>query len=167
MGPFTILKVNFLNTLPIWNTYSLEYTEPIKEVPSSHNSVRRLLAQRIMGAKCPSVVFFEILHSEGSFEVSSLITFSLEQSFKMAAMIVLTPKCPLEADLSLLEHSQCFCVRLAGLLQCFKALWRHSVDIFCFGWINPSYSLIIVVYPHLRWDESILTLKKISQFSIK
>lgn len=49
-------------------------------------------AQRIMGTKCPSVVPFEILHSEGPFEVGSFEHFGLERHFNMAAMIVLMPK---------------------------------------------------------------------------
>lgn len=52
------------------------------------------------GLKCPSVIPFEILHSEWPFELAS---FGLEQHFNMAALIVFTPKCPLEGDISCLE----------------------------------------------------------------
>ncbi len=54
--------------------------------------------------KCPSVVPFEILHSEGPYEVASFEYFSLEGPFNMTAMIVFTPKCPLEGDISRLEY---------------------------------------------------------------
>ncbi len=55
--------------------------------------------------KCPSVVPFEILHSEGPFEVASSEHFGLEQPFNMAAMVVFSPKCPLEGNISRLERT--------------------------------------------------------------
>ncbi len=55
--------------------------------------------------KCPSVVPFEILHSEGPFEVANFEHFGLERHFNMAAMIVFTPKCPSESDISRLERT--------------------------------------------------------------
>ncbi len=55
--------------------------------------------------KCPSVVPFEILHSEGPFEVGNFEHFCLEQPFNMAAMIFFTSKCPSEGDISRLEHN--------------------------------------------------------------
>ncbi len=58
--------------------------------------------------KWPSVVPFEILHSEGPFEVASFEHFGLERLFNMAAMIVFTPKCPSEGDISRLERSVTF-----------------------------------------------------------
>ncbi len=58
--------------------------------------------------KCPSVVLFEILHSEGPFEVASSEPFSLERPFNMAAMIVFTLKCPSESDISCLERTVYF-----------------------------------------------------------
>ncbi len=57
------------------------------------------------GPKCPSVVPFEILHSEGPFEVTSFEHFGLERHFNMAAMIVFTPKCTSEGDISRLERT--------------------------------------------------------------
>ncbi len=53
------------------------------------------------------VVPFEILHSEGPFEVASFEHFGLEWHFSMAAMIVFTPKCPLEGNISRLERTEC------------------------------------------------------------
>ncbi len=47
------------------------------------------------GPKCPSVVPFEILNSEGPFEVASFEHFGLERPFNMVAMIVFT----LEGDI--------------------------------------------------------------------
>ncbi len=55
--------------------------------------------------KCPLVVPFEILHSEGPFEVASFEHLGLERPFNMAAMIVFTPKCPSEGDISCLERT--------------------------------------------------------------
>ncbi len=57
------------------------------------------------GLKCPSVVPFEILHSEVPFEVDSFEHFGLERHYNMAAMIVFTPKCPSEGDISRLERT--------------------------------------------------------------
>ncbi len=64
------------------------------------------------GPKCPSVVPFEILHSEGPFEVANFEHFGLERHFNMAAMIVFTPKCPSEDDISHLEHTDERCCSL-------------------------------------------------------
>ncbi len=58
--------------------------------------------------KCPSVVPFGILHSEGPFEVANSEHFGLERHFNMAAMIVFTPKCPSEGDISRLERTDYF-----------------------------------------------------------
>ncbi len=58
--------------------------------------MQRISAKYHGGPKCPSVVPFEILHSEGPFEVANFEHFGLEQAFNMAAMIVFTPKCPSE-----------------------------------------------------------------------
>ncbi|ROL54856.1 hypothetical protein DPX16_23308 [Anabarilius grahami] len=57
------------------------------------------------GPTCPSVVPFEILHSEGLFEVASFEHFGLERPFNTAAMIVFTAKCPSEGDISRLERT--------------------------------------------------------------
>jgi len=58
-----------------------------------------------MGAKCLSVVLFEI--PEGPFGVASFEHFGLEQLFNMATMIVLTSKGPSEVYISCLESSHC------------------------------------------------------------
>ncbi len=55
--------------------------------------------------KCPSVVLFEILNSEGPFKVARFEHFGLERPFNMAAMIVLTRKCPSKGDTSRLERT--------------------------------------------------------------
>ncbi len=75
--------------------------------------------QRIMGGpKCPSVVPFEILHSERPFEMARFEHFGLEQPFNMVAMIVFTSKCPLEGDISHLECTVLLLLDfLFGLLQ--------------------------------------------------
>ncbi len=65
--------------------------------------MQRISAKDHGGTKCPSVVPFEILHSEGPFEVANSEHFGLERHFNMAAMIVFTPKCPSEGDISRLE----------------------------------------------------------------
>ncbi len=63
--------------------------------------MQRISAKDHGGLKCPSVVPFEILHSQGPFEVANFEHFGLERHFNMAAMIVFSPKCPLEGDISL------------------------------------------------------------------
>ncbi len=67
--------------------------------------MQRISAKDHGGPKCPSVVPFEILHSKGPFEVASFEHFGLEQPFNMAAMIVFTPRCPSEGDISRLERT--------------------------------------------------------------
>ncbi len=70
--------------------------------------MERISAKDHGGPKCPSVVSFEILHSEGPFEVASFEHFGLERPFNMAGlagMIVFTPKCPSEGDISRLERT--------------------------------------------------------------
>ncbi len=57
-----------------------------------------------MGVKCPSVVPFKICKEP--FEIAFFLHFGLERPFNMAAMIVLTSKCPSEADLACLEMVQ-------------------------------------------------------------
>ncbi len=54
---------------------------------------------------CLLVVPFEILHSEGPFEVASFEHLGLERPFNMAAMLVFTQKCPSEGHLSRLERT--------------------------------------------------------------
>ncbi len=54
--------------------------------------MQKISAKDHGGPKCPSVVSFEILHSEGPFEVANFEHFGLERCFNMAAMIVFTPK---------------------------------------------------------------------------
>ncbi len=63
--------------------------------------MHRISAKDHGGPKCPSVVPFEILHSEGPFEVANYEHIGLERHFNMAAMIVFTPKC----DISRLERT--------------------------------------------------------------
>ncbi|ROL45560.1 hypothetical protein DPX16_17676 [Anabarilius grahami] len=73
---------------------------------STGNHVKELpCAKDHGGPKCPSVVPFKILHSEGPFEVASFEHFGLERPFNMAAMIIFTPKCPSEGDISRLERT--------------------------------------------------------------
>ncbi len=67
--------------------------------------MQRISAKGHRGPKCPSVVPFEILHSKGPFEVANFEHFGLERHFNMAAMIVFTPKCPSEGDISHLERT--------------------------------------------------------------
>ncbi len=67
--------------------------------------MQRIDAKDHGGPKCPSVVPFEIRHSEGPFEVANFEHISLEGHFNMAAMIVFTPKCPSEGDISHLERT--------------------------------------------------------------
>ncbi len=67
--------------------------------------MQRICAKDHGSPKCPSVVPFEILHSEGPFEVASFEHFGLELPFNMAAMSVFTPKCPSEGDISRLERT--------------------------------------------------------------
>ncbi len=68
--------------------------------------MERISAKDHGSPKCPSVVPFEILHSEGPFEVDSFEHFGLERHFNMAAVIVFTPKCPSEGDISRLERTE-------------------------------------------------------------
>ncbi len=70
--------------------------------------MQRICAKDHESPKCPSVVPFEILHSEGPFEVARFEHFGLERPFNMAAMIVFTPKCPSEGDISRLECTTIF-----------------------------------------------------------
>ncbi|ROL42827.1 hypothetical protein DPX16_8573 [Anabarilius grahami] len=77
----------------------------VKEISASHET------EDYGGPKCPSVVPFEILHSEGPFEVASFEHFGLERHFNMAAMIVFTP----EGDISRLERTE---RELGALLIC-------------------------------------------------
>ncbi len=49
--------------------------------------MERICAKDHGSPKCPSVVPFEILHSEGPFEVASFEPFGLERPFNMAAMM--------------------------------------------------------------------------------
>ncbi len=65
------------------------------------------------GPKCTSVVPFEILHSEGPFEVAVLSTsvwndpsIWLNDPNGNMTVIVFTPKCPSEGDISSLEHTE-------------------------------------------------------------
>ncbi len=68
--------------------------------------MQRISAKDHGGPKCPSVARFEILYSEGPFEVANSEHFSLERHFNMAAMIVFTPKCPSEGNISCLERTE-------------------------------------------------------------
>ncbi len=71
--------------------------------------MERISAKHHGGPKCPSVLPFEILHSEGPFEVASFEHFGLEGPFNMASMIVFPPKCPSEGNISHLECTDCVC----------------------------------------------------------
>ncbi len=75
--------------------------------------MQRICAKDHGGPTCPSVVPFEILQSEGPFEVANFEHFGLERHFNMAAMIVFTPKCPSEGDISHLEHTVCSLITAA------------------------------------------------------
>ncbi len=55
-----------------------------------HVILERISAKDHGEPKCPSVLPFEILHSEGPFEVDSFEHFCLKWPFNMAAMIVFT-----------------------------------------------------------------------------
>ncbi len=68
--------------------------------------MQRISTKNHGGPKCPSVVPFEILRSEGPFEVANFEHLGLERHFNMAAMIVFTPKCPSEGDMSRLERTE-------------------------------------------------------------
>ncbi len=70
--------------------------------------MQRISAKDHEGPKCPSVVPFEILYSEGPFEVANFEHFGLERHFNMAAIIVFTLKCPSEGDMSHLERTASF-----------------------------------------------------------
>ncbi len=77
-------------------------------IPCPHGGaiiMKRISTKDHGGPKCPSVVPFKILHSEGPFEVASFEHFGLEWPFNMAAMIVFSPKCPSEGDISHLERT--------------------------------------------------------------
>ncbi len=76
------------------------------------------------GPKCPSVVPFEILNSEGQIEVASFEHFGLERSFNMSVKIVFTPKCPSEGDMSRFERTNCQ-KTIAGYL------WSQDSDNGC------------------------------------
>ncbi len=86
--------------------------------------MERICAKDHGGLKCPSVVPFEILHSEGPFEVASFEHIGLERPFNMAAMIFFTidlyrfPIRPFQA------HRR---VRHLGMvnLMSFTILWVH------------------------------------------
>ncbi len=45
--------------------------------------MQRICAKNNVGPKCPSVVPFKILHSEGPFEVASFEHFGLERPFNI------------------------------------------------------------------------------------
>ncbi len=77
--------------------------------------MQRISAKDHGGPKCPSVVPFEILNSEGPFEVANFEHFSLERHFNMAAMIVFTPKCPSKGDISHLECTDSLRKMVAGV----------------------------------------------------
>ncbi len=80
--------------------------------------MQRFCAKDHGSPKCTSVVPFEILHSEGPFEVASFEHFGLERPFSMAAMIVFTPKCPSEGDISRLERTISFTSFFAHIWFC-------------------------------------------------
>ncbi len=78
-------------------------------IPCPHRGaviMQRICAKDHGSPKCPSFVPFEILHSEGPFEVASFEHFGLEQPFHMAAMIVFILKCPSEGNISRLECTE-------------------------------------------------------------
>lgn len=68
--------------------------------------MQRIRAKNHGNAKCPSVVPFKIFHSKGPFEVDSYEHFGLEWPFSMAVMIVFTPKCPWEGNISRLQYTR-------------------------------------------------------------
>ncbi len=85
--------------------------------------MERISAKDHGSTKCPSVIPFEILNSEGPFEVASFEHFGLERPFNMAAMIVFTPKALSEGDVSRLECTVRFrAVILCGVLAEGKAV---------------------------------------------
>ncbi len=58
-----------------------------------------------------------ILRSDGPCEVVSFEHFGLERPFNMAAMIVFTPKCPSEGDISRLERTDLFAMLSRGFSE--------------------------------------------------
>ncbi len=77
-------------------------------IPCQHRGtiiMERISAKDHGDPKCPSVLPFEILRSEGPFEVGIFEHFCLERPFNMAVMIFFTSKCPSESDISRLEHN--------------------------------------------------------------
>ncbi len=65
--------------------------------------MQRICAKDHGSAKCPSVVPFEMLHSEGPFEVASFEHFGLDDPSIWRPWLFFTPKCPSEGDISRLE----------------------------------------------------------------
>ncbi len=78
-------------------------------IPCQHGGaiiMQRICAKDHGSPKCPSVVPFEILHSEEPFEVARFEHFGLERPFNMAAFIIaFTLKCPSEGVRSCLERT--------------------------------------------------------------
>ncbi len=93
--------------------------------------MQRICAKDHGSPKCPSVVPFEILHSEGPFEVASFEHFGLERPFNMVAMIVFTPKCLSEGDISRLEctvHFFGYLSASSGYLKCTLYFWNFQCE---------------------------------------
>ncbi len=93
----------------VYGTKQLFLEEPfcvIMPCPHGGAVIMEIISSKDHGSpKCPSVEPFEILHSKGPFEVASFEHFGLERPFNMTAMIVFTPKCPSEGDISRLERT--------------------------------------------------------------
>ncbi|ROL46196.1 CD48 antigen [Anabarilius grahami] len=81
-------------------------------------AVIRLVLSALVGVATVIILVYDIrsrraerdqahTHTSGPFEVASFEHFGLERPFNMAAMIIFTPKCPSEGDISRLERTIC------------------------------------------------------------
>ncbi len=141
-------------------------------IPCPHGGaiiMKRISTKDHGGPKCPSVVPFKILHSEGPFEVASFEHFGLEWPFNMAAMIVFSPKCPSEGDIS---HLECTTIRVSSSIGWYMrglkyslALQRHTGQTTLLQALIRSYKIkrlfnyknyLSIFFYLLLWTVSIL-----------
>ncbi len=86
-------------TIVSWSALLRHHPVPIRR--RRHHE--KNLCKESRGPKGPTVVPFEILHSE--WPLASFEHFGLERPFNMAAIIVFTPKSPSVGDISHLKHT--------------------------------------------------------------
>ncbi len=105
-------------------------------------------ALRIMGAQSVQQLYLSI--TEGPFEVASFEHFGLERHFNMAAMIVFSPKCPSEGDISCLERTVSF------NFQCilFHHIWPVYINL-------RTFYLTVYRKRHFKENEELRHISRI------